>query len=116
MTTWLPDEAASLAADSSLHLTVGPTPHPGVELGMVVVDDNLYVRAFRGPQSRWFRAALTHGHGRITTVHLDREVRLRADISAPAVIDAAYREKYGPAGTLVDNPAAREATLRIDPA
>ncbi|WP_240670695.1 DUF2255 family protein [Actinoplanes solisilvae] len=41
---------------------------------------------------------------------------LRPHTGPSAPIDDAYRAKYGAAGTLVGNPAARDATLRIDPA
>lgn len=57
MTGWTPDELTVLADAGSLRLTTGHEPGPEVELGMVLVSDELYVRAYRGPQSRWLKAA-----------------------------------------------------------
>ena len=57
MTGWTPDELTVLADASSLRLTAGDGPCFEVELGMVLVHGELYVRAYRGPESRWFQAA-----------------------------------------------------------
>jgi hypothetical protein len=40
----------------------------------VVVDDALYVRAYNGRNSRWYRAALQHKAGQITAVGITKEV------------------------------------------
>jgi len=97
----------------ALRLTAGDEPD-SVELGMVVVGDALYVRAFRGPRSQWFRAAVAQGRGHVRIGSLDRDVALSHYTGDPAAVDAAYRAKYGADGTLVDNPVARSATLRIE--
>jgi hypothetical protein len=112
MSSWDPTDAAVLSDAPSLHLTVGSEV---VELGMVVVDGSLYVRAFRGPASRWYRAALTDPAGRIRVGPLDRAVSLAPHPEPPGAVDAAYHAKYGSLGTLVDNPQARRATLRVSP-
>lgn len=57
MTGWSPSELRELNRAESLRLTAGPQPGPETELGMVTVDGQLYVRAYRGPSSRWFQAA-----------------------------------------------------------
>ncbi|MEU3498987.1 DUF2255 family protein [Kitasatospora cineracea] len=117
MTTWTPEELAHLTESRSLVLSVGDGGNPGVELGMVLVAGRLYVRAYRGPRSQWYRAAHEQGHGQIRVGAVTRDVFLHARASAPASeIDAAYREKYGQAAdALVASPAARAATTWIDP-
>ena len=116
MTGWIPDELTVLADASSLRLTAGDGPGADVELGMVLVHGELYVRANRGPESRWFQAAQETGRGRIRAEAVARDVLL-VPASGPAdAIDAAYRAKYGNNSTLVASPQALAATLRIDPA
>lgn len=115
MTAWSPEDAAMLAAAPSLHLTVGTEPRSGVELGMVVVDAKLYVRAFRGRHSEWFQAALDQTHARIRVDTIEQGVILIPHAGSADAIDAAYRAKYGRNSTLVNNQQARRATLRIVP-
>jgi hypothetical protein len=47
VTDWTPAELAAITCADSVGLTVGNQPHPEVELGMVLVHDELYVRATR---------------------------------------------------------------------
>ncbi|WP_433359481.1 DUF2255 family protein [Actinoplanes sp. CA-142083] len=108
---WPPEVAAAFA----LHLVAGDEGEP-VELGMVFVDGALYVRAFRGPRSQWFQAAVALGRGHVRIGPLERDVFLSHHTGDSAAIDAAYHAKYGGDSTLIDNPRARSATLRIDPA
>ncbi|WP_439376762.1 DUF2255 family protein [Amycolatopsis lexingtonensis] len=116
MTGWRPEDLALLTGAESLVLTAGS--EGGVELGMVLVRGELYVRAYRGAGSRWYRAAREHGHGRIRLGNVTRDVVLETPVGEPAAeIDAAYRRKYGQAaGSLVASPAAHAATVRIVPA
>ena len=116
MTGWTRDELTVLADASSLRLTAGDGPGPEVELGMVLVHGELYVRAYRGPESLWFQAAQETGRGRIRAGALARDVLLVPAPGPADAIGAAYRAKYGNTGTLVASPQALAATLRIDPA
>ncbi len=118
MTTWKPEDQNLLSEAYSLVLTVGDGSHPGVEIGMVVVDGELYVRAYRGVHSRWYRAAREHGNGRIQVAAVTRDVLLETHGLEPsAEIDAAFRDKYGrPADALMASTEARAATIRIAPA
>ncbi|MFE7404305.1 DUF2255 family protein [Streptomyces sp. NPDC057557] len=118
MTTWKPEDLTLLSETYSLVLTAGDDGHPGVEIGMVVVDGELYVRAYRRVRSRWYRAAREHGHGRIRVGAVTRDVLLETrDIELPAGLDAAFRDKYGPVSdALVASPEARAATIRVDQA
>ena len=117
MTGWTSDELTVLADADSLRLTAGHEPGPEVELGMVLVSDELYVRAYRGPQSRWFQAAQETGRGRIRVGAVARDVLLMPAVGLVAAIDAAYQAKYGNrSSALIARPQARAATLRITPA
>ena len=116
MTGWTSDELTVLAGAGSLRLTAGHEPGLEVELGMVLVSDELYVRAYRGPQSRWFQAAQESGRGRIRVGAMVRGVLLVPAAGPAGAVDAAYSDKYGSSSTLVVSPQARAVTLRIDPA
>ncbi|MEU8817342.1 DUF2255 family protein [Actinoplanes sp. NPDC048796] len=113
---WSSEEAAVLAASPSLMLSVGPARREGVELGMVVMNGDLYVRAFRGRRSAWFRAALSDPRGHIAAGGLDRDVLLSAEPGPAEALDAAYRAKYGANAALVTGPSAQDDTLRVEPA
>lgn len=122
MNTWTPEELSLFTETYSLVLTAGDaSPDDGetaVEIGMAVADGALYVRAYRGVRSRWYRAARDHGHGTIRVGGTTRRVLLTTrDLTLPAGLDAAFRDKYGPvADALIASPQARAATIRIDPA
>ncbi|MFI2361596.1 DUF2255 family protein [Promicromonospora sp. NPDC019610] len=122
MTTWTAPTPAALRDTPALYLSAGPLDPqaavaPEVEVGMVLVEGELYVRSQRGTTSQWYRAAVSHGSGRVRVAGETVAVRFepaRADV-APAV-DAAYRSKYGSFASFAVGPAARAATLRIWPA
>ncbi|MCW8383888.1 DUF2255 family protein [Streptomyces justiciae] len=118
MTSWTPEEQSLFSETYSLVLTAGDTDGPGVEIGMAVVDGELYVRAYRGVRSRWYRAAREHGYGTVQVGDVSRDVLLTTGgLEPPAGLDAAFRDKYGAvADALVASPQARAATIRIDPA
>ncbi|MEW2513013.1 DUF2255 family protein [Streptomyces sp. NPDC046870] len=118
MTAWTPEDQALLSETYALTLTAGDDGRDGVEIGMVVVDGELYVRAYRGVRSRWYRAARDHGHGRIEVAGVTREVCFRTrGLDLSPGLEAAFRAKYGAlADALVASPQARAATIRIDPA
>ncbi|MFI9834547.1 DUF2255 family protein [Streptomyces sp. NPDC051913] len=118
MSTWTAEDQSLFGETYSLVLTAGDAERPGVEIGMVVVDGELYVRAYRGIRSRWYRAARELGHGTIRVGAVSRDVLLTTSgLDLPAGLDAAFRGKYGMiADALVASPEARAATIRIDPA
>ncbi|MEW2290436.1 DUF2255 family protein [Streptomyces sp. NPDC047841] len=118
MTAWTAEDQALLSETYALTLTAGDDGRDGVEIGMVVVDGELYVRAYRGVRSRWYRAARDRGHGRIQVAGVTRKVCFRTrDLDLSPELEAAFRAKYGAvADALVASPEARAATIRIDPA
>ncbi len=60
-----------------------------------MVDDALYVRAYNGQNSRWYKSAMRQKAGRITALGVTKEVSfepVEAEINDR--IDDAYRAKY----------------------
>ncbi|MFJ3402885.1 DUF2255 family protein [Promicromonospora sp. NPDC090134] len=121
MTTWTVPTPATLRDAPALHLSAGPVDPdapaaPEVEVGMVLADGELYVRAQRGTTSQWYRAAVSHGSGRIRVAGETVAVRFEpAGPEAAPAVDAAYRSKYGSFASFAAGRAARAATLRISP-
>src|SRR5689334_23621818 len=62
----------------------------------VVVDGDLYVRAYNGVNSKWYKAALQQKAGRIIAAGMTKEVAFspveNSDINN--LIDDAYKKKY----------------------
>ncbi|HEY1180096.1 MAG TPA: DUF2255 family protein [Phytomonospora sp.] len=122
MTTWSKDELRRIAGTDDLH--VAPLREDGRTYGTptwiwsVVVDGDLYVRAYNGTRSRWYQAALTQRAGRITAAGMTREVAFEPVAGAiDDRIDDAYRAKYkgSPYLASMTGARAREATVRVTP-
>lgn len=99
MATWSKDELRTIAEADDLH--IAPFREDGVTYGTptwiwsVAVDNALYVRAYSGQNSRWYRAALRQKAGRIMAAGMTREVTFEAvDGAINDLIDHAYRAKY----------------------
>jgi hypothetical protein len=105
-----PGELAGLTDSGSLNLSAGDDGQPGAEAGTVVIDGELYVRAYRRAQSGWYRAAREHGHGRIRVGAVARDVLLQIpdEIGPADAIDAAYQAKYGNTSAIATTPQARD--------
>jgi len=119
---WNKEDLARIAASDDLH--VSPFREDGETYGTptwiwsVVVDGALYVRAYNGMNSRWYKAAMKQKAGRITAAGLSKEVAFEAAAGLiDAKIDAAYREKYADSPYLrpMIGDRARAATVRITP-
>jgi hypothetical protein len=123
LVSWSASEYALFAGEASLTLHAGddrPGRGQSVELGFVVVRQQLLVRAYRGTGSRWYQAALAAGIGWICAGGNTWQVVLSsADGQPHRDIDSAYQAKYRHAGaataSLVLSPAAHQATVRISP-
>lgn len=122
MNTWVKEELERIAAADDLH--IAPFREDGETYGTltwiwsVVVDGELYVRAYNGTASRWHQAAMSQKAGRITSTGLTKEVSftpVEGDINQR--IDAAYRAKYGASSYLAPmvGPRAGAATVLITP-
>ena len=119
---WDEVELSRIAAADDLH--IAPLREDGKTYGTltwiwsVVVDGALYVRAYNGVNSRWYRSAVTQKAGRITSAGLTKEVGFEPVTGAiNDCIDDAYRRKY--AGSQYLPPMVvertRAATIRITP-
>lgn len=85
----------------------------------VVVNGELYVRAYNGIHSRWYKSAVQQKAGRIIAAGMTKEVRFEpvsGDIND--VIADAYKKKYSSSPYLspMINSRARAATVKIIPA
>jgi hypothetical protein len=117
---WSTGELRKIAATDDLH--VSPFREDGVTYGTptwiwsVVVDGDLYVRAYNGKRSRWYQAALHQKTGRVTAAGVTIEVSFEPlEGSINDRIDEAYRTKYKGSPYLAPmiNARARAATMRI---
>lgn len=84
----------------------------------VVVNDELFVRAYNGISSRWYKSALKQKAGRIIAAGMAKEVRfepVQGDINN--AIDEAYKKKYNSSPYLspMISSRARAATVKIIP-
>jgi hypothetical protein len=122
MSAWPTDELRKIAEADDLHIS--PFREDGVTYGTptwvwsVAVGDALYVRAYNGRNSRWYKAAARQKAGRITAAGMTKEVTFEpVDGPINDLVDDAYRAKYR------DNPylnpmigtSARAATVKIMP-
>lgn len=91
-----------------------------VIMWVVRVDEHVYVRAYKGRTSPWFRGAQTRLQGRIRAGGMERDV-VFAEESDPEVnrqVDAAYLVKYTRYPQYVApmvEPAAKSATIELIP-
>jgi len=122
MQAWPEDELRRIAEADDLHIS--PFREDGVTCGTptwiwsVAVDGDLYVRAYHGRDSRWFKAAVRQKAGRITAAGMTRQVVFEpADGAVNDSVDDAYRAKYASSQYLgpMIGARARAATIRITP-
>ena len=122
MSYWTEAELAQIATADDLHIS--PFREDGVTLGTptwiwsVVVDGALYVRAYNGRNSRWYKAAMTQKAGRVRVIGIEKDVIFEpVEGEIQEQIDSAYRTKY--AGSPYLDPMigsrARAATVKIKP-
>lgn len=122
MSAWSKDELQKIADTNDLHISPfredGKTYGTPTWIWSVAVDGDLYVRAYNGQKSRWYRAAMEQKAGRITAAGIRKEVSFepaRGDIEDR--IDDAYRQKYEQSPYLkpMIGERARSATVKITP-
>lgn len=117
------EELAKIDKADDLH--IAPLREDGKTYGTptwiweVVVEDNLYVRAYNGIHSRWHKSAMLQKAGRIQAAGMTKEVRfdpVQGDINQ--AIDEAYKKKYSSSQYLAPmiGKRARAATVKITPA
>jgi hypothetical protein len=84
----------------------------------VVVDGNLYVRAYNGQTSRWYQSAMEQKAGRIHAAGMVKEVSFEpVQDNLNTQIDEAYKRKYFNSPYLLPmiSSRARAATVKIGP-
>ncbi len=84
----------------------------------VVVNGELYVRAYNGVYSQWYNAALQQKGGRIIAAGMTKEVEFEpVQGEVNKAIDAAYRKKYSSSPYLAPmiSDRARAATMKVVP-
>jgi hypothetical protein len=122
MTAWPKGELRKIVEADDLHIS--PYREDGVTYGTptwiwsVALDDALFVRAYNGQNSRWYRAAKQQKAGRITAAGVKKEVTFElVDGPINDRIDQAYQAKYGgsPYLSAMIGARARSATVRIVP-
>jgi hypothetical protein len=122
MSSWRKDELKKIADTDDLHIS--PFREDGMTYGTptwiwsVVVDGSLYVRAYSGTASRWYKAAMQQKHGRITAAGVTKNVAFEpVDGPISDDIDGAYREKYKNSPYLqpMISKRSRSATVKIEP-
>ncbi|HET6556449.1 MAG TPA: DUF2255 family protein [Prolixibacteraceae bacterium] len=84
----------------------------------VVVENDLYVRAYNGVNSRWYQSAVKQKAGRIHAAGMVKEVTFET-VSGPVndIINEAYRAKYHKSPYLLPmiSPDTIAATIKIVP-
>jgi hypothetical protein len=122
MSTWDKEELGKLAETDDLHIS--PFRNDGKAYGTptwiwsVVVDDGLYVRAYNGPESGWYQAAVRQNAGRVTAAGMTKEVSFEPVAGGiNDRIDEAYRAKYkgSPYLSPMIGARARSATIKVSP-
>ncbi len=125
MTTWTSDELTRIGAAEELQLASmreDGTLRKPVTMWVVRVGDEVYVRAYKGRTSPWFRGARTRHEGHIRAGGVEKDVTFveaEGEAALNDQIDAAYRAKYRRyAASIVESVVtaeARAATIRLVP-
>jgi len=122
MATWPMGELGKIAETDDLHISPfredGKTYGTPTWIWSVVVDDALYVRAYNGKNSRWYKAAVQQKAGRITAAGITKEVTFEpANGKINDRIDDAYKAKYKRSPYLkpMIGTQARAATVKVIP-
>ena len=84
----------------------------------VVVEGDLYVRAYNGVNSRWYKAAMKQKAGRIQAAGMTKEVSFEpVEEGMNHAVDEVYSKKYSGSPYLYSmvSDRARAATVKISP-
>ncbi|HEX2927922.1 MAG: DUF2255 family protein [Ignavibacteria bacterium] len=120
MAAWPKEELNKIAETDDLHISPfrddGKTYGTPTWIWSVVVGNDLYVRAYNGQDSSWYKSAMKQKAGRITAAGMTKEVTFES-ITGPVndLIDDAYRKKYNgnPYLSPMLNSRARSATVKV---
>ncbi len=85
----------------------------------VVVNGNLYVRAYNGKNSRWYQSAISQKAGKIIAAGITKAVTFEPinEEQINQKIDEAYRTKYAKSQYMAHmiGKQSRQATIKINP-
>jgi len=122
MAPWPNDELRAIAEKDGLHISPfrsdGTTYGTPTWIWSVAVGNDLYVRPYNGRDSRWFKAAMSQGAGRIKAAATDYEVTFeKADDTVNGLVDSAYGAKYHDSPHLPSMliERTRATTVRVSP-
>ncbi|WP_203834280.1 DUF2255 family protein [Winogradskya humida] len=116
--TWTADEVGLIGAAGELEIAVRRTDgslRRWVPIWVVCVGPQVYVRSWYRRDTGWFGQVLRSLQAAIRVPGLQADVAVSdVGVSMRAEVDAAYRNKYGPAGaeSMVTESAAA-TTLRL---
>jgi hypothetical protein len=119
---WSNEEINRIITADDLH--IAPFREDGVSCGTptwvwcVAVEGQLYVRAYSGPRSRWYQAAIRERAGQIIAAGITWPVAFEPVAQENnSAIDEAYRGKYqgSPYLQAMISQHARAATVKITP-
>ncbi|MFN8488311.1 MAG: DUF2255 family protein [Caldilineaceae bacterium] len=100
MTSWTSDELNRIGTAEELEIAPfrrDGTLRNAVPIWVVRVNNDLYVRSYKGKGGAWFHAAQASHAGRIRAGGVEKDVNFgeETDPGINDQIDAAYRVKYG---------------------
>jgi hypothetical protein len=122
MAEWTKDELKKIGETDDLHISPfredGKTYGTPTWIWSVVVGNDLFVRAYNGKNSSWYKAAIKQKSGRISAAGMTKDVIFEpVESSSNDRIDEAYKVKYN--GSPYLNPMisdrAHSATVKIVP-
>lgn len=122
MSVWKEEELNKIANSDDLHISPfrddGKTYGTPTWIWSVVVGDELFVRAYNGKNSRWYKSAIKQKAGRITAAGMTKEVNFEpVDGEINNSIDEAYQAKYNGSPYLppMIKDGTRSASVKIIP-
>lgn len=114
------EEIEQIGKNDDFHISVlhedGGTYGTLTWIWSVEVDGKLYIRAYNGVNSRWYKSALKQKQGKIKAAGMEKKVRFEP-VNGPLneKIDQAYREKYSSSpylGSMISD-RAKAATVNV---
>lgn len=123
-TSWTDEQINAFSEADDMYISPfyddGKTPGTPTWIWSVVVDKDLYVRAYNGQHSRWYQSAVKQKAGKIKLAGQEYDVTFQPienDSALNEKIDRAYEEKYGTSRYLAPmlGKGPVSATVRILP-